>query len=189
MGRISSPWGQRSAPQCGHGSPANQIDVKKELQIWTNLLEFHGDEPIAALLETLDDLADESTLDGIGLEHDEGAFGGRHSVFLIRGCGGAGSVCKRNTFGYDFEVWWENKTSFVATVTEATTFTHLVTRLASFEFKKFGVLRKKLLTTQFEFLRKSRTVNWPSMEQCWAKQSAITWNKERMLSGKRITWP
>ena len=36
--------------------------------------ELHSDQLEALLLETLDDLAHQSTLDGIGLDHDEGAL-------------------------------------------------------------------------------------------------------------------
>lgn len=35
---------------------------------------LHGNELEALVLETLDDLADESTLDTVGLDHDEGAL-------------------------------------------------------------------------------------------------------------------
>lgn len=36
--------------------------------------ELHGDQLEALLLETLDDLANQSTLDGIGLDHDKSAL-------------------------------------------------------------------------------------------------------------------
>ena len=35
---------------------------------------FHGDQFKSLLLESLDDVANEAALNGIGLEHDEGAF-------------------------------------------------------------------------------------------------------------------
>ena len=38
--------------------------------------EFHGDKLEALLLKSLHDLADKSSLDGIGLEHNESAFSG-----------------------------------------------------------------------------------------------------------------
>lgn len=36
--------------------------------------EFHGDQLEALLFEALDDLADESPLDTVRLDHDEGTF-------------------------------------------------------------------------------------------------------------------
>jgi hypothetical protein len=36
--------------------------------------ELHGDELEALSFEPLDDLADKSTLDSVGLDHDEGLF-------------------------------------------------------------------------------------------------------------------
>ena len=50
--------------------------------------ELHGDQLEALLLESLDDLADESALDTIGLDHDEGlllvCFGGHFRSPLRR---------------------------------------------------------------------------------------------------------
>ena len=45
--------------------------------------ELHGDQLVSLLLESLDNFADESTLDAVGLDHDVGAF---------HGCGG-GLLC------------------------------------------------------------------------------------------------
>lgn len=55
---------------------------------------LEGEELVAALLEALDDLADESALDAVGLDGDEGAF------FLGRGHGVRGVGCRgRRTDG------------------------------------------------------------------------------------------
>ena len=40
----------------------------------TYVHHFHGDQFKSLLLKSLDDVANETALNGIGLEHDEGAF-------------------------------------------------------------------------------------------------------------------
>ena len=48
--------------------------------------EFHGDKLEALLFKSLDDITDESALDPIGLDHDEGpllvSFGGHDGLEL-----------------------------------------------------------------------------------------------------------
>ena len=44
----------------------------------TDLHEFHGDQLEALLFKTLDDFTNETTLDAIGLDHDESALVVRH---------------------------------------------------------------------------------------------------------------
>ena len=41
--------------------------------------QFHCDEFIATLLETLDNLTDQAALDAVGFDCDEGAFSGHFS--------------------------------------------------------------------------------------------------------------
>jgi hypothetical protein len=54
--------------------------IEQEEKESTYMHELHGDQLEALLLESLDDLAHESALDAIGLDHDEGlllvCFGG-----------------------------------------------------------------------------------------------------------------
>lgn len=57
------------------------------LSQFSYLLELHGDEPESLLLEPLDDVADESALDGIGLDHDEGALVVSHADVCGGGAG------------------------------------------------------------------------------------------------------
>jgi len=52
-----------------------EINVVLLEMLFGSLHELHGDEFEAALLESLDDIADESTLNSIRLHHDESAFG------------------------------------------------------------------------------------------------------------------
>lgn len=63
--------------------------------------ELQGDQLEALGLETLDDLADQSTLDSVRLDHDEGAFlVGRH--FLA---GGLFSWCRGDEIQMGNENW------------------------------------------------------------------------------------
>ena len=52
----------------------------------TYMHEFHGDKLEALLFKSLDDITDESALDPIGLDHDEGpllvSFGGHDGLEL-----------------------------------------------------------------------------------------------------------
>ncbi len=59
---------------------------------------LEGDELEAALFEALDDIADESTLDGVGLDGDEGAFflGGGHGVCFRWAERGARAILDRD---------------------------------------------------------------------------------------------
>jgi len=52
-----------------------EINVVLLEMLFGSLHELHGDELEAALLESLDDIADESALNSIRLHHDESAFG------------------------------------------------------------------------------------------------------------------
>jgi hypothetical protein len=49
--------------------------------------ELHGDQLEALLLETLEDLADKSALDTVGLDHDEGpllvGLGSHFGVLIV----------------------------------------------------------------------------------------------------------
>jgi len=55
-----------------------QVDVMLLDMLPGSLHELHGDELEASLFESLDDVADESALDAIRLDHDESAVGVRH---------------------------------------------------------------------------------------------------------------
>jgi len=50
--------------------------------LFGSLHEFHGDELEASLFESLDNIADESALNAVGLHHDESAVGIRHDLGL-----------------------------------------------------------------------------------------------------------
>ena len=49
-----------------------------------HLHELHSDELEAALFESLDDVANESALDSVGLHHDESAVRVRHGRLRMR---------------------------------------------------------------------------------------------------------
>merc|ERR1711944_165728 len=51
-----------------------QVSVVILQVILARLLELHGDELESLLLEPLDDFTDQSTLDTVGLDHDESPF-------------------------------------------------------------------------------------------------------------------
>jgi len=51
-----------------------EIDVVLLEMLFGSLHKLHGDEFESSLLESLDDVADESALNSIGLHHDESAF-------------------------------------------------------------------------------------------------------------------
>jgi len=55
-----------------------QVDVMLLNMLPRSLHKLHGDELEAPLFESLDDVADESTLDAVRLDHDESAVGVRH---------------------------------------------------------------------------------------------------------------
>jgi len=55
-----------------------QVDVMLADVLFGSLHELHGDELEPSLFESLDDVANESTLDAVGLHHDESAVGVRH---------------------------------------------------------------------------------------------------------------
>jgi len=55
-----------------------QIDVVLLDMFFRTLHKLHGDEFEASLFESLDDVADESSLDAVGFDHDEGAVRVRH---------------------------------------------------------------------------------------------------------------
>jgi len=55
-----------------------QVDIMLLDMLRRSLHEFHGDKLEASLLESFDDITDESALDSIRLHHDESAVGVRH---------------------------------------------------------------------------------------------------------------
>jgi len=55
-----------------------QVDVMLLDMLPGSLHELHGDELETSLFESLDDVADESALDAVRLDHDESAVGVRH---------------------------------------------------------------------------------------------------------------
>jgi len=61
-----------------------QVDVVLLYVLFRSLHELHSDELEAALFESLDDVADESALDSVGLHHDESAVRVRHGRLRMR---------------------------------------------------------------------------------------------------------
>jgi len=55
-----------------------QVDIMLLDMLCRSLHEFHGDKLEASLLESFDDITDESALDSVRLHHDESAVGVRH---------------------------------------------------------------------------------------------------------------
>lgn len=84
--------------EAGEERAAGQVGVVLLQQLLARLLELEGDQLEALHLEALDDLADQSTLDTVGLHHDEGSFlvsGGHCSVGSVWWLG----VLKRSVGG------------------------------------------------------------------------------------------
>jgi len=61
-----------------------EIDVVLLEMLFGSLHELHGDEFESSLLESFDDVTDESTLNSIGLHHDESAFRVSGHVIFVK---------------------------------------------------------------------------------------------------------
>lgn len=52
----------------------------------TDLVQLAADELVAAVLEALDDLTDQATVDTVGLDNDEGAFTNHDCCCFLLDC-------------------------------------------------------------------------------------------------------
>lgn len=94
-------WGLESGFQCSHNLEKTWRGAAGVFRCAiTHPHELHGDQLEALLLETLDDLANQSTLDGIGLDHDKSALlvsghvDSMEKNLLLRILIGIGLVCE-----------------------------------------------------------------------------------------------